>query len=218
MRAQANPAAPGSPLHLRKSYTWPVIGLLLLSAMVYDTKVVRVGSADDKRADAFSADAYGKKAFPEIQTAILNSAVDAKELVAALDKDKESAIEKYGKPGGVGPIFSVKISGVGKELKSGNLSLRVNGLPENLGIRVQVGPAINGTEVRDATGTVQFGSFTNQIEYQDAGSALNNEVKSQVLAKLQRDALVGKKVELTGVFQLINPSSWLITPVQMVVQ
>jgi len=218
MRAQANPAAPGSPLPHRKSYVWPVIGLLLLSAMVYDTKVIRAGSAEDKRAGTFSAEAYGKKAFPAIQTAILESAVDAKELANALARDKEAASEKYGKPGSVGPIFSVKLSGVGKELKSGNLSLQVSGLPESLGIRVQTGPAINGTEVRDATGTVQFGSFTNQIEYQDAGSALNNEVKSHVLAKLQRDALVGKKVELVGVFQLINPSNWLITPVQMVVQ
>jgi predicted lipoprotein len=83
-----------------------------------------------------------------------------------------------------------------------------------VGVRVQTGPAINGTEVRDATGAVEFGQFTNQIEFQDAGSALNNEIKKAVLANLDRDKLSGKKVDVIGVFQLINPANWLVTPVQ----
>jgi len=87
-----------------------------------------------------------------------------------------------------------------------------------LQLRVQTGPALNGTEVRDATGTVAFGQFTNQIDYQDAGSALNNEVKAQALGTLDRDTLTGKKVDVVGVFQLINPSSWLVTPVRLGVQ
>jgi ABC-type branched-subunit amino acid transport system ATPase component len=57
---------------------------------------------------------------------------------------------------------------------------------------VQTGPAINGTDLRDATGTIEFGQFTNQIEYQDAGSAINNEMKKAVLAGLDPSALTGK--------------------------
>ena len=59
--------------------------------------------------------------------------------------------------------------------------MAVEGL-DGIRVRVQTGPAINGTDVRDATGTVEFGQFKNQIEYQDAGSALNDQVKAQVLA------------------------------------
>jgi predicted lipoprotein len=91
--------------------------------------------------------------------------------------------------------------------------IAIDGMPEGVGVRVQTGPAINGTEVRDATGTVDFGQFTNQIEYQDAGAALNNEVKAQVLGDLDRDKLPGKSIEVVGVFQLINPANWLVTPV-----
>ena len=87
-------------------------------------------------------------------------------------------------------------------------------MPDGAGIRVQTGPAINGTEVRDATGTVEFGQFTNQIEYQDAGAALNNEVKAQVIGSLDREKLPGKTVEVVGVFQLINPANWMVTPVR----
>lgn len=217
MSAQAHKPQAAAPQRLGK-YIFPAAALVLLAAMALDTKLVRIGSAEDSQAAAFSPEAYGKKAFPGIQAAIEKAAVEAKELAAAIAKDKDAAAEKYGKPGSVGPIFPVKFSGTATELQSGNLSLKVDGLPEGLKVRVQTGPAINGTDVRDATGTVAFGSFTNQIEYQDAGSALNNEIKTSVLADIKRDSLVGKKVSGTGVFQLINPNSWLITPVRMAVQ
>ena len=90
--------------------------------------------------------------------------------------------------------------------------------PTDVKIRVQTGPAINGTELRDATGTVQFGQFTNQIEYQNAGSALNNEMKQSVLAAIDTNALAGKTVNVVGAFRLINPKSWLVTPVRLEVQ
>ncbi len=200
------------------AYLWPAVALLVLVAAALDTKVVRIGSAQDLRANVFSADVYGKKAFPPIRAEIEKTAVDAKALAAAIAGDKAAAGEKYGKPGSVGPIFPVKFSGVVGEGRAGIFTVAVDGLPEGLNVRVQTGPAINGTEVRDATGTISFGQFTNQIEYQDAGSALNNEIKSAVLAALDRDKLTGKKVEVVGVFQLINPASWLVTPVRLHVQ
>ena len=43
---------------------------------------------------------------------------------------------------------------------------------------MQTGPAINGTDLRDAPGEIKFGQFTNQIEYQNAGAALNNAMKT----------------------------------------
>jgi predicted lipoprotein len=209
----------GKPPRSRLSaYLWPAVALLLLVAMVLDTKVVRIGSKQDVRADAFSAEAYGKKAFPPIQAEIEKTAVDAKVLAAAIAEDKAAAGEKYGKPGSVGPIFPVRFSGVVGEGRAGIFAVAVEGLPEGLKVRVQTGPAINGTEVRDATGTVAFGQFTNQIEYQDAGSALNNEIKANVLAGLDRDKLTGKKVDVVGVFQLINPAGWLVTPVRVKTQ
>ncbi len=210
--------AGAAPRSRRKAYLWSAATVLVLAAAAFDTKVVRIGSAQDVRANVFSAEAYGKKAFPPIQSEIEKNAVDAKVLAAAIAADKAAAGEKYGKPGSVGPIFPIKFSGVVGEGRSGIFTVAVDGLPEGLGVRVQTGPAINGTEVRDATGTIAFGQFTNQIEYQDAGSALNNEIKSTVLGALDRDKLAGKKIDVVGVFQLINPAGWLVTPVRLSVQ
>ncbi len=201
----------------RGFYLWPALALALLVAMGLDTKVVRIGSKQDVRADVFAPEAWGKKAFPAIQAAVEKRAVDAKVLAAAIAEDKAAAGTKYGKPGSVGPIFPVRFSGVVGEGRSGIFKVAVDGLPEGLGIRVQTGPAINGTEVRDATGTVTFGQFTNQIEFQNAASALNTQMKQQVLAPLDTATLTGKKITLVGAFQLINPNGWLITPAKLTV-
>ena len=64
----------------------------------------------------------------------------------------------------------------------------------------------------------RFLSATNQIEYQDAGSGINNEMKRQVLAKIDTKNLTGKTISVVGVFRLINPKNWLVTPVEMSVQ
>ena len=80
---------------------------------------------------------------------------------------------------------------------------------------MQTGPAINGTDLRDATGDVKFEHFKNQIEYQDAGSGINRAMKKAVLDPMDTAALTGKTVDVVGVFRLINPKNWLITPVKV---
>jgi len=214
MSAQATQAA-GRPSRARsnlRAYILAAIVAVIVVAMAIDTKVVPIS---ETMSDVFSPEAYGKKDFPRIRALIEKHAIGAKELAAAIATDKAAAGEKFGKPGSVGPIFPVKFSGVVGEGASGIFKVKVEGMPEGTGIRVQTGPAINGTEVRDATGTVDFGHFTNQIEYQDAGAALNNEVKAQVIGNLDREKLSGKTIEVVGVFQLINPANWLVTPVQL---
>jgi predicted lipoprotein len=113
--------------------------------------------------------------------------------------------------------MSVKFTGVVGEGKSGVYNVAVEGLPDVV-IRVQTGPAINGTDLRDATGTIGFEQFTNQIEYQNAAAALNNEMKTEVLSLVDTTQLSGKTISVVGAFMLINPKGWLVTPVKLSVQ
>jgi predicted lipoprotein len=83
---------------------------------------------------------------------------------------------------------------------------------------MQTGPAINGTDLRDATGEIKFGDFKNQIEYQNAGAAINNAMKQEVLAGIDTASLPGETVTVTGAFTLVNPKNWLVTPVEISVQ
>lgn len=196
-----------------------VIGIVLLAilliAMAMSTKIVKIGSGADTQTKEFEPEAYGKQ-FPKTQAAIEKRAVDAATLAAAIAKDQDAAGKQYGiAGGGIGPEMSVKFSGVAGKEDSGVYEVKVPGLPDSLVIRVQTGPAINGTDLRDATGDISFGQFTNQIDYQNAGYAINTEMKKQVLSKVDTAKLTGKTVDVVGVFQLINPNGWLITPVKL---
>ena len=192
--------------------------LVVIIAMALDTKVVKIGSQLSASPHAFSADDYAKTEFPKVQAAVEKRAVDAATLAAALAKNQAAATKQYGIPGGTGPEFSVKFTGVVGAGEYGIYRVKVPDVPDDLVIRMQTGPAINGTDIRDATGTIKFGQFTNQIDYQNAAAALNTGMKAQVLSKIDHSKLVGKTVQVVGVFQLINPKGWLITPVKLSVQ
>lgn len=186
----------------------------VLAAMALDTTVVRIGSEADVRAAKFSPEAFGTETFPKVQANVTARAVDAVELAAAIVADPKAAEAKYS----VGGVYPVKLEGVVGEGKSGIYFVDVAGIPAPLRLRVQTGPAINGTELRDVTGEINFSQFTNQIEYQDAGSALNKEMKKLVLDGIDNTALTGKTVAVVGAFKLVNPKSWMITPVSLEVK
>lgn len=201
------------PALFSRTVLWSVVAaVVVIGAIGFDTKVVKIGSDSDVRQQAFSPEAYGAAEFPKIKASVEERAVDAAEVGQALAADKDAAGKKYG-IGSVNPVIPIKFTGTVLERKSNYNVIEVDGLPEEMAIRVQTGPAVNGTDLRDATGTIVFGQFKNQIEFQNAGSALNNEMKKQVLEGVDVNNLVGKTVSVTGVFKLVNPKNWLVTPV-----
>ncbi|MEE2862201.1 MAG: DUF2291 family protein [Paracoccus sp. (in: a-proteobacteria)] len=211
--------APKAPASSRRGlYLSLIVGVAVLGAIALDTTVVRVGSESDLRQQAFSPDAYGAEAFPRIRDVVTERAVPATDLAAAIAADQDAAIAEYGTPASTGAIMMTTLTGTAGEPRAGVYPLEVEGLPDDLTVRVQTGPAINGTDLRDAPGDIAFGDFTNQIEYQDAGSGINRAMAAEVLEPIDTANLTGKQVTVTGVFRLINPRNWLITPVAMEIQ
>lgn len=208
----SRPAKPG----VRLAMAW-AIGLVLVAAMALDTKVVRMGSSTDVQPGVFSPAAFGKSEFPKVQAAVESRAVDAATLASAIASDKAAAGKQYGVKASLGPEIPVKFTGVAGKEDAGVYDVAVDGI-SGVAVRVQTGPAIMGTDLRDSTGTIEFGQFTNQIEYQNAGSALNKEMKKQVLSKVMTGPLTGKTVSVVGVFQLTDPNTWLVTPVKLEVK
>ena len=189
--------------------------LLLVAAMALDTRVVRIGSPAAAGPGAFSAASFGSSEFPKVRAAIERRAVDAPTLAAAMAQDPAAAARRYGVAASGGPELAVRFTGIAGREDSGVYDVAVAGVPDTVSIRVQTGPAINGTDLRDATGTIGFGQFTNQIAYQNAGSALNKEMKRQVLSKIDAGRLAGKTISVVGAFQMVAPGSWLVTPVSL---
>ncbi|WP_244857682.1 DUF2291 domain-containing protein [Agromyces archimandritae] len=194
------------------------IGILVLvvAGVVLGTKVVPDGDARASAgADAFDPATFGAETFPKVQAAVAERAEDAASLAEAIAADPDAAAEEFAVESSGGPVYSVTFTGVVGEGASGIYDVAVDGLPAGLTVRMQTGPAINGTELRDATGDIAFGQFTNQIEYQNAASALNEELKTAVLAGIDTASLTGRTVEVTGAFTLVNPDAWLVTPTEL---
>jgi predicted lipoprotein len=211
-------AAPAPARANRKRLLVAAAALAVVVGIALDTTVVRIGSEQDVTAAGFSPEAFGAETFPAVKESILSRAVDAATLSQAVAADKAAATSEYGVPAGIGAVFPVKFTGVVGEGKSGIYNVAVDGLAGETKIRMQTGPAINGTDLRDATGEIKFGDFKNQIEYQNAGAAINNAMKAEVLGAIDTAALQGKTVSVVGAFTLVNPKNWMVTPVEITVQ
>jgi predicted lipoprotein len=194
--------------------------IVLVGAMALDTKVVRIDSATSVAPGTFSAADYGATQFPIVQASIERRAVSAATIASAVASNRAAAAKKYGVDTGAGAEIPVKFTALVGKGDFGTYDVTIDGVPKAIAVQLQTGPAITGTDLRDATGTITFGQFTNQIDYQNAGSALNKQMKKDVLAKLDTSNLTGKKIAVVGVFLLSDASahSWLVTPVKLELQ
>lgn len=192
--------------------------LVLVVLMFFSTKIVAGSDATGAAPGTFSPQSFAQEKYEaEIAPDIINRAKDIATVSKALKADPAAAAKQYGVVSGSSPaVYSVKLSGVaGQPDPNGFLPVQVDGVPAGIKVLIQMGPAVNGTAIRDATGKVDFAQFKNQIEYQNVGAELNKQVKKLVLDKVDKAHLEGKTLSVTGAFQPINPAAILITPVKI---
>lgn len=207
------------PWWLRPRVLGAALAAALLLAMALDTTYISADEDSDSSQDAaFDPQTYAEDSYEtEVVPAVQESAVDLPELLAALEEDEEAAGAEHGNRDGTGSPYSFAVRGTGEagEAESGQLPVEVDGLPDDVAVAIQTGPAISGTALRDATGLVAFDQFTNQIEYREAATALNDQARQHVLDALDFDALAGEEIAFTGAFSRVNPALVLITPVEL---
>ncbi len=129
--------------------------------------------------------------------------------VAALaGSDAAAAGAKYGhkeEQGSAPWTFAAKVSGtvVKAETKSraAYLDTDIDG-DGKADVRIQIGPVIKGTAIRDSLNFVNFNEFKNQIQWAEFGKAFNNHLNAVTLDKLPREGLEGSKVEAVGAYPL----------------
>ena len=160
---------------------------------------------------AFANENYESNILPFI----LENAVELTILDPAIQADPMAAGAQYGKRDGDSAAYSVPttFTAVGGELKGDVLVLEIEGV-DTL-VYLQVGPAINGTAIRDVSGLVNFGMFENQLAYQDAGTKLNDKVRELVLSGIDKTTLTGKTMNIVGAFSLANTNQYSVVPVSI---
>jgi len=187
--------------------------VILVVAAALSTKVVSTEQAQADAADTFDPASYAQDHFQaDIVPYIEDNAIDLTTLLTDLAGGADEA--EFGNTSGASSAyaFPVTFTAVAGAPTPPTLPLTVQGVPEGTTVVLQVGPALNGTALRDVSGTVSFNEFKNQLEYQQVGTELNELVKSEVLADLDVAGLEGKTIQVTGAFLRVNPALVSVVP------
>lgn len=209
--------------HFRPATAIPLSLALATLLALAGCKIIKTPTAEEA-AEAASggfnparqvAEIWESKVIPYLQTRA-GSFQD----VAALSKsDLDAAAVKYGhkeKEGSAPWTFAAKVSGTiikaETTSRAGYLDTDVDG-DGKADVRIQIGPVIKGTAIRDSLDFVNFNEFKNQIQWAEFGKAFNTHVNGLTLEKLPREGLEGKRIEALGAYPV--PSSGqpaLLTP------
>lgn len=195
--------------------------VVLAALMVLNTKFLSTDESVAVVGEKFSAVQYAEENYDSvIVPAVLEKAVPATDLLAEMQADVDKAGEAHGGRDGAQSAWSfpVSFSGVAGEVNTinGQLPVKIDGIPDSITVLVQTGPPVIGPALRNVTGQITFGMFTNQTEFQSVAVQLNTKVRENVLAGIDATALNGKTISVVGVFAADRwDSQWLVTPVKL---
>lgn len=195
------------------------VGVALLVAMGLSTKWLSPDQVEALTPKAFNSTEFAAQKFPEIQAAVAEKAVDVTELAPALRSNVAEAGQKYGVDSGSGK-YTIPVKATA-EVESVDDTWILLSTPEVKGfkVRVPLATALSGNPIRDVTGTIQFGDFTDQTTYQEVANQLKLVAQREVIEKLDLTALPGKTVTVHGAFTTGGaPGQIIIQPVQVEVQ
>lgn len=208
-------AAPARRHFLRPWMVWMVLAVVVVIAAGLTTKVVST-EEDDAAASGgrFDPVEYADERFEsEIVPQIEEEALPLGTLLSDLADGADEA--EFGHAPGAGSSYSfpVEFTGVAGAPNGSILPVTVEGVSPDVTVQVQIGPALNGTALRDVTGTVSFNEFTNQLEFQEVATEFNNRVRDTVLADVDPAAIEGSSVTVVGTFTRVNPALVSVVPV-----
>lgn len=210
-------------LNSRPRTKWSILAVAFVAlavAMILDTKFLSTTASAENRPATFDPATFAQDKWPELVDQITAKAVDVIELAKVADTDPAAAGKQFGQDLGAGSFaFSVKASGTVSAVDDNFITVTVPGMPAGDVVRIPLGLALNGSPVRDATGTIHYGDFVDQTAYQDVANALKTQIQQQVLAQLDPATLNGKTLTVTGAAMSGGPpGAYLIQPVSIQVQ
>ena len=200
---------------LVRRWAW-LLPLLLLGCKVATIRPIE-GDDEGGGAQDFDAPRYVEALWAEDIPAALEGAVPLGDLLPAIRNDPASARSRWGRSVGGSSLALVKGSGRVVEVDTSSriglaeVDVDVPGGTDR--VRLQIGPVLRGTSIRDALPTVSFDQFVNQIQFAEVAGALNARVEGE-LSSLEREALDGKVVRFVGAAELGEPPL-TITPLRL---
>ncbi|UYO96591.1 DUF2291 domain-containing protein [Microbacterium sp. M28] len=189
---------------------WVPITVALLAVVGIGLATTTYVSIEDAEASAnagsFDPVSYADERFDsEIVPQIEDDAVDLATLLADLEAGADEGDFGYAPGAGSSYSFPVTFTATAGAQNGSVLPVTVADVPAETTVHIQVGPALNGTALRDVTGTVSFNDFTNQLEFQEVATEFNNRVRDGMLAEVGPIS-EGQTITVTGAFTRVNPA------------
>jgi predicted lipoprotein len=164
----------------------------------------RVPAASDAAAfdaAAFAESFWNEKLLPSIRA---NSEIpDAATLIEALRENPQSAGEKFGRKVGISRVrlFVLRGNGVVAAVNEKGIGVALEPEASTPDLVLHAGPVF-GNVVRDASGLVDPGEFSNSQQLNDISARLNRIVEQQVIPRLKELAMPGQKIQFVGCAEL----------------
>jgi predicted lipoprotein len=209
----ANNNTPDSDIKAKPAPSWfhPWTGVLasivLMSYFVPLFHVVSLSETQQKNsATEFDAAQYANTFWQGPLLAASQDAVDATALLQALNENTTEAAERYGHRLGLSSKSSYLVSGEGIITAIENYQIHI-ALAEDTApnIIIDTGPVF-GNAIRDGSGLLNVGDFSNTQEFNAVSAAINMRVENEILPYLEANAVSGKTVWFAGGVELAQSS------------
>lgn len=184
-----------------------------------EDRAIRSRRGDALDATAYVAGLWQERALP----AITKAAVPLDVLAPAIAADLDRAGGTYGRRAGEGSAWTFVVRGTGQVVsvdsgsRRGQAIVAVPGLAGGQPARVQIGPVVEGSAVRDALPFVTFDDFADQLAFADVGRALTTRALAGVRPAVA-ELRPGRTVRFVAVANVRDASAPLVlTPVAITV-
>ena len=202
----------------------PVLVLLCFLALagckiVFEDEASAVAIPDGPEGDdARNAQRLKATFESELVPLIVSRALDVATLEAALAEDVDAAGEAHANRGaGQGAPWNFAIADSGRVIaanlassaKTADVDVNGDGAAD---VRVQLGPVIRGTALRDVAPFYNFDDFRDQIEFAKLARAINDLVRAEL--HLPDGDITGRTLQFTGVVPVQRAGDALVvTPI-----
>ena len=181
-------------------------GLLLVVIVLLAYKSVyfeKLSTRKNNAAVSFDASGFSKKLWEEKMPAKMDSAIDLSQLIFAIDKDGETAINKYTSALAIGNYryVLVKLNAVVMGVKEDEVRLTVKHADSSLSVNMAT-EFIYGNAIRDASGLVQVKDFPNSADLNGISEELNKIIRTTVLPAFKTSVKKDDNINMVAALEL----------------
>jgi predicted lipoprotein len=153
----------------------------------------------------------------------MDSAIDINLFLQVLKENPQQAFQKYSRTQGIGnsSFFLLKGEGVIDEVNEDEVTLIMKPAINEIKVALNTGIYF-GNAVRDVTGKISMGDFTNTMDFNTVATELNKMVRKEVIMPFKANAVKGKVISFVGCAEInkeqVNTPAIQLLPVKIINQ